>query len=199
MNSLAHAYLSGSDEHIIVGNFIGDFVKGNSHTLYPTKIQKGILLHRSIDSFTDNSPIVKESKQIFRPIYGKYSGIIVDIVYDHLLSVNWHTYSHGSRELFIQYIYTCLLKYYEIAPLRAKQVIPSLVFNNWMRYYASFYGLEKVLQRMSNRTSLPQQTTTCIMLCKQHYSTLNSHFLEFFPTIRQHVGLIAHTLKFKIV
>lgn len=188
MNSLAHTFLSGINEQIIVGNFIGDFVKGNAHSNYPTNIQKGILLHRNIDNFADTSPIVKESIQIFKPIYGRYAGIIVDIIYDHLLSIHWNTYSHIPREIFIQYTYTCLLKYRSILPKRAQQLVPSIVYNNWMRYYASFYGLEKVLSRMAIRTSLPHHTSECLHILQKNYGELESHFQFFFPKMQAHIS-----------
>lgn len=185
MNFLAHAFLSGSNDFKIIGNFIGDFVKGNTHKTYPKRIQEGILLHRAIDNFTDNSAITKESKLIFSPLYGKYAGIIVDIVYDHFLSVHWNSYSNTSREYFIAHVYNILSQYYYILPQRAQQLIPSIIYHNWMRYYASFYGLEKVLQRMEVRTSLPKQSHTCIEILRENYSELNAQFEGFFKEIQK--------------
>lgn len=49
MNVLAHIYLSGDSEKIIIGNYIGDYVKGRDYLKYPEAIRKGIILHRHID------------------------------------------------------------------------------------------------------------------------------------------------------
>jgi acyl carrier protein phosphodiesterase len=187
MNSLAHTFLSGIDKQVIIGNFIGDFVKGQSYSQFPVGIQKGILLHRSIDSFADNSPIVKKSKEFFKPLYGRYAGIIVDIVYDHFLSTHWHLYSAMRREYFIQYVYSCLCQYSCILPKRAQQLIPSIAYNNWMRYYASYYGLEKVLSRMALRTSLPHHTATCMQILRSNYTELEHNFNDFFPELQKYV------------
>jgi len=183
MNYLAHTFLSGDNEQIIIGNFIGDFVKGNQYKNFSTDIQKGIKMHREIDSFTDHSLIVKESTAIFSSTYGRYSSIIVDILYDHFLSVHWKEYSNYSRDYFIQNIYRILLKYYPILPARAKKLIPSVVYHNWVRYYASFYGLEKVLSRMSIRTSLPSETQGCIQVMRENYSELDNQFVRFWETL----------------
>jgi len=188
MNYLAHTYLSGNSEGVIVGNFIGDFVKGSNYKHFSSDIQKGILLHRAIDSYTDSSPIVKQSKSYFAPLYGRYSSIIVDIVYDHFLSSHWKEFSNVSREFFIQNTYIIILKYYAILPSRAHRLIPSIVYHNWMRYYASFYGLEKVLSRMATRTSLPQQSSECIKIIKANYDALDKEFLEFFDSIRRNAN-----------
>jgi acyl carrier protein phosphodiesterase len=53
VNFLAHTYLSGGNEQIIVGNFMGDYVKGKNYMLFPEQVKKGILIHRDIDTFTD--------------------------------------------------------------------------------------------------------------------------------------------------
>ncbi|HPH16245.1 MAG TPA: acyl carrier protein phosphodiesterase, partial [Bacteroidales bacterium] len=125
---------------------------------------------------------------IFKPIYGRYAGIIVDILYDHLLSTHWNSYTNIQRDVFIEFTYNSLLKYYHLVPKRAQQLIPSLVYNNWMRYYASFYGLEKVLSRMATRTSLPQHTMECIDVFKRNYKELELHFQEFFPELQNFVA-----------
>src|SRR5258708_857949 len=91
MNFLAHVYLSGDHSKVLVGNFIGDFVKGKYlRDRYEPEIAKGIELHRAIDYFTDLHPIVRQSKNRLRPKYNHYSGIIVDIFYDHFLAANWN-------------------------------------------------------------------------------------------------------------
>jgi len=185
MNYLAHSFLSGNSPEIIAGNFIGDFVKGNSLNNYPNQIKQGILLHRAIDSFTDNSKIVKQSKEFFNPVYGKYSGIIVDVVYDFFLSQHWNLYSNCNREDFINFMYDCIEKYRLLFPLRAQKLVPSIIYHNWIRYYASYYGLEKVLSRMSIRTSLPNKTRDCIGILRNNYKELDDQFLEFFGEIQK--------------
>ena len=83
MNYLAHIYLSNEEEEITLGNFIADGVKGKKYIQFPSGIQQGILLHRAIDSFTDTHPIVRKSTKRLHKKYGHYSGVIVDILYDH--------------------------------------------------------------------------------------------------------------------
>src|SRR5450432_1821563 len=90
MNFLAHLYLSGDNPQVMIGNFIGDFVKGKNLTeRFDTDVAKGIALHREIDWFTDTHIVVKQSKDRLRPKYRHYAGVIVDIFYDHFLAKNW--------------------------------------------------------------------------------------------------------------
>ncbi len=84
MNYLAHLYLSGKSEELLIGNFIADSVKGAEIDKFSTEIKAGIVMHRLIDTYTDSHPIVSESKIRLREKYKKYSGVVVDIFYDHL-------------------------------------------------------------------------------------------------------------------
>ncbi len=99
MNFLAHIYLSGNDTDLIIGNFIADGIKGKKYKKFSPGIQKGILLHREIDTFTDAHPIVRQSTKRLHKNYGHYSGIIVDILYDHFLAKNWSRYSDVPLEI----------------------------------------------------------------------------------------------------
>ena len=56
MNYLAHAFLSFNDSGLLIGNMISDFVKGKKQFDYTPDIQKGIRLHRMIDTYTDAHP-----------------------------------------------------------------------------------------------------------------------------------------------
>ncbi|GIS88192.1 MAG: hypothetical protein CM1200mP18_09020 [Gammaproteobacteria bacterium] len=51
MNYLAHLYLSGDIEDLVIGNFIGDAVRGDQYKRLKPAVQAGVRLHREIDRF----------------------------------------------------------------------------------------------------------------------------------------------------
>jgi acyl carrier protein phosphodiesterase len=183
MNYLAHVYLSGEDEEIVIGNFIGDYVKGINFRKYSGSIKKGILLHRDIDTFTDRNKTVRKSKSFFTNKYGKYSGIIIDIFYDHFLTKNWSRFSSVQLEDFTLNLHKILNKYFDILPEKVKQFVPSFINNNWIEYYRSVAGIKQVLKRMSSITTLPDETSYAINVLKNNYSGLESDFLDYFPEL----------------
>jgi acyl carrier protein phosphodiesterase len=183
LNFLAHIYLSGNNDRVKVGNFIGDWIKGKQYQKYHIDIQKGVLLHRQIDSFTDKHQIVKETRQLFYSCSGRYSGIVLDVVFDHFLSFNWHKYSNIPLNHFIDNTHLLLMNYSQLFPFRIRRIFPSLIYNNWIRQYISFYGLEKVLTRMSMRTSLPNVSVDTIVILKNNYEYINHNFQLFFDEL----------------
>ena len=118
MNFLAHLYLSGNDEPLMVGNFIADHIRGYDWKAFPQQIQNGILLHRFIDEYTDNHPIVEQSKALMRNTFHKYTPVISDIYFDHFFcSINgWaHTNVHHSFKTASHIFYLYIYSIYSIA------------------------------------------------------------------------------------
>jgi acyl carrier protein phosphodiesterase len=183
VNFLAHTYLSGGNEEIIVGNFMGDYVKGKNYLLFPEQVKKGILIHRDIDSFTDMHEVTRRSKQRLASRYHKYAGIIIDIFYDHFLASLWDSYSTLPLSDFVIRTYDLLKRNYKVLPDSIKRWLPTFLENNWMMAYTTVEGIELVLERMSANTSLPDHSAFAVEVLRNEYSVFMEDFLEFFPTI----------------
>ena len=183
MNFLAHTYLSGCNEEIIVGNFMGDYVKGKNYLLFPEQVKKGILIHRDIDTFTDMHQVTRRSKQRLSSRYHKYAGIIIDIFYDHFLASLWDSYSTLPLSEFVSRTYDLLKRNYKVLPDSIKRWFPTFLENNWMMAYTNVEGIELVLERMSANTSLPNHSAFAVEVLRNQYSIFMEDFLEFFPEI----------------
>jgi acyl carrier protein phosphodiesterase len=187
LNFLAHIYLSGDSRDILIGNFIGDYVKGKNFSGYPAGVKRGILLHRRIDSFTDQHPITRSSKKTIAEKYGLYAGIVVDIYYDHFLSVNWDQYSDMPLREYIHDRYRLLDSRFSVFPAGVKSWFPYFIKSNWLETYTSFHGLHMVFKRMSYRTSLPDHAEYAVGQLRENYDLLKENFKEFFDEIREMV------------
>ena len=185
MNFLAHTYLSGCNEELIVGNFMGDYVKGRNYLGFPEQVKKGILVHRDIDSFTDMHPITRRNKQRVAAKYHKYAGIIVDIFYDHFLASLWDRYSNLPLDDFVSRTYDLLKRNYQVLPSAIKKWFPTFLENNWMMAYRSLEGIELVLERMSANTSLPNHAGYAVGVLSDQYTVFQKDFIDFFPMIIQ--------------
>ena len=183
MNYLSHIYLSGESEEIILGNFIGDHVKGQQFLNYPPEVAKGIFLHRQIDSFTDSHPVVIECIVKLRPAFGKYSGIVIDIFLDHFLAVNWHDYSLEKLSTFTKRFHAVLLANFFQLPTQVKLFVPFLIQHKRLQSYGTFEGIEKTLRIMSRHTSLPAETEFALRILEEEYLFFNDAFNRFFPEI----------------
>ena len=187
MNVLAHIYLSGDSEKIIIGNYIGDYVKGRDYLKYADQIRKGIFLHRHIDAFTDRHPVVHRSKILFTRKYHKYSGVITDIIYDHFLTKEWNFFSRRPLESVTYSFYRAMVNNFDILPDKVREMMPFFIINNWIESYQTKSGIRQVLSTLSKKSSLPNETGFAMKALKKNYYSLQDDFMEFFPQLIDYV------------
>jgi acyl carrier protein phosphodiesterase len=183
MNFLAHFYLSGDNEELIVGNFIADHVKGSNIRKFSEGIQAGILLHREIDTFTDAHPVFLESKKRLTTKYRKYAGVIVDMFYDHFLSANWRLYSNENLESFTNRMYEIIIQRYPVLPEKSQRFIAYMKRFNWLTGYGNLQGLKRALQGMANRTPFESKMEEAVIDLQTSYSLFREEFFAFFPKL----------------
>ena len=183
MNFLAHIFLSGNDEKLMIGNFIADFVKGNKKNDFPTRIKEGIELHRAIDNYTDHHPITLQSKRRLYPIHHKYSGVIVDVFYDHFLAKNFAKFSPVSLSLYTDNCYDKLMKNSSIFPQPILDFLPFMIERNWLLNYASIEGIDRTLKGIGKRRPFENKFHVAKNDLLENYSSFEEEFLLFFPQL----------------
>jgi acyl carrier protein phosphodiesterase len=188
MNFLAHIYLSGDSKDLLIGNFIGDYIKGKEYEKYPPGIQEGIHLHRKIDDFTDSHSVTRKAKLLVRERYGLYSGIVIDIFYDHFLSANWMEFCDTPLRTYVRQRYRMLDSGFSMFPIGVKTWFPYFIKSNWLEAYTTFQGLVMVFKRMSYRTSLPDHSEYAVESLQENYELMDSYFRQFFQEIRSFVS-----------
>ena len=178
MNYLAHLYLAGTNSDLVIGNFIADHIKGNGIDRFSDDIRRGIRMHRAIDEYTDTHPIVRRSIERLRPNYRKYSGVIVDMFYDHFLADSWDQYSAESLISFTTRKYDLLFRNFDILPARAQRLLPHMASHNWLMSYARIEGLQQALTGMSHRTTFNSKMELAVNDLKKCYDCYRAEFQE---------------------
>ena len=184
MNYLAHAYLSFGDEQVLVGNLISDFVKGKKKFNYPEGIQRGIVLHRAIDTYTDAHAVTKLAKDIFRPQYRLYSGAFIDVVYDHFLATDPGEFSETALREFSKNTYDILDRHSNYFPDRFAGMFPYMRSQNWLFNYRTMWGTESSFGGVVRRATYLQESQTACLLFEENYQALQHHYQAFFPDLK---------------
>jgi acyl carrier protein phosphodiesterase len=183
MNYLAHAYLSFNQPQLLAGNMISDFVKGKKKFEYPDGIQKGIALHRAIDTFTDDHEAIKQAKEVFRPAYRLYAGALVDVVYDHFLATDVNHFTTESLKQFATVTYETLELFSPLFPERFAGMFPYMKHQNWLYNYQYHWGIEKSLGGVVRRAVYLTESETAFRLFEEHYEVLKESYHLFFPLL----------------
>ncbi len=160
MNFLGHLYFSGNDKELMLANLFGDFVRGSKHGHFPEVIQQGIKLHRKIDFYIDNHPLVKELKLDLMLDLPKVGPVAIDLFFDHLLARNWTQFHSTEYTSFLNEFYGHETDFQSHYPDTFLNFMSKLRTHQWMNHYPTKHGLMKscegVAKRISFETKLPQ-------------------------------------------
>ena len=183
MNFLAHSYLSFSEEQL-VGNMIADFVKNRDVARLPESIQKGIKLHRAIDTFTDAHPLIHEAKAPFRPLVRLYSGAFVDVAFDYFLANDTTENSQREWQEHSRRVYAVLRRYEEFLPEVFKKVLDKMQQDDWLYNYRNEWGIEYSFRNVVNKAQFLDKTTNVFPAFLANKDFLREKYEIFFPEIK---------------
>jgi acyl carrier protein phosphodiesterase len=186
MNYLAHAYLSFGQPDLTVGNMISDYVKGKQILAFPASIREGILLHRSIDQYTDQHPATKAAKEIFRPDYRLYSAAFVDVVYDHFLARDQARFTDGALMDFSLQTYAHLEPRAAFFPEPFARMFPYMKSQNWLYNYQFRWGIQNSFGGLVRRARFLEESDTAFRLFEAHIHTLQDCYEAFIADIERH-------------
>jgi len=170
----------------MVGNFMGDFVKGRVGEGYPPRVRDGILLHRRIDSFAQNHPMFRQSRQRLAPHYGLYRAVLVDLFYDHFLASEWEKWSAESLEGYLERVRKDVEVYLFCFPERLQNLVPH-IFEKLLPSYLEIDGIGTALQRMARRVPRENPLQGGENELLKHYIELRSDFRCFLGDARDFV------------
>jgi acyl carrier protein phosphodiesterase len=179
MNFLAHVYFSHESDDAIIGAFLGDFVKGDDWKNYPDDIGKAILLHRSIDSFTDSHTLFKQAKFLLDEPYKRFAGIMIDVYYDHFLAKNWVKYSTENLESFALKTYSVLKKKSVYLPTDTRLFVEYMLRHNLLLNYQHLICIDMVMKAMSQRFKRTNPLDSSILQLEKNYLNFESIFNDF--------------------
>lgn len=183
MNYLAHLHIADYCQSSLLGNLLGDFVKGDPQGKYQPSIVQGVRLHRFVDGFTDNHPLVKQAKGLFPQGPRRFSGIALDMFWDHCLARDWDAFHHLSLELFCTHAERQVNATQTNLPERFERINGLMWEGRWLESYQSLDNIGYALERMSRRSPRMGQLTECTPFLGQNYQQLSQLFARLYPDV----------------
>ena len=188
MNYLAHLVLSGKNEEVIFGNFIADAVKGKSYLSWSKNIQKGILLHRFIDHYTDTNPHYLAGKRRFYKKFPKMGGVINDILYDYLLWQHELKYKNIQLDKEIIGFYRTLDGFQNKMPKRILYMYQYMKKDDWLTNYQYKHGVKKALHGIGKRIKYSDNLESCFDILESSIFDFEKEFEMFYHEIKEHTS-----------
>lgn len=188
MNHLAHFFLADHSSKAFTGALLGDFVKGKiDGNIFPQEMMTEILVHRYIDGFTDADVQVLNAKNVFKQTRRRFTGIAIDVAFDHFLARNWRHFTDAKLRVFADEVYVSLQQNRNYFPVNFQPILPRMVADDWLFAYQDFERVRLVLQRMSRRVRGGESLARAFDEIKANYLFFDELFKEFFPRLQDFV------------
>ncbi|MEM9916127.1 MAG: ACP phosphodiesterase [Planctomycetota bacterium] len=193
MNYLAHLYLADASPASLIGNLLPDLHRGRLPADLDPVVLEGVMRHRRVDAFTDSHPLFERSRARLRPRHGRYSGVLVDVIYDHVLSVHWAEYHPQPLSDFIADAYRQMLAEADLMPPRMRAIMTMMAGEDWLSTYGSVEGIAHTLKRMSarlrERFGREVDLASALTELRAQYDGFAEDFAGFFPDLMVYVGV----------
>jgi acyl carrier protein phosphodiesterase len=188
MNWLAHLVLSDRSPSFRIGNLLPDLMTRQELEAVWEAFQRGIECHRRIDVFTDAHPVVRRSARRLSPPHRRFAPILIDIFYDHFLSLHWQRYSPQPIETFVSEIYDAFDASHAELPAATNAILRRMREENWLGSYGEIAGIRLTLERVGRRLRRPVQLGDAAEELEKKHAELETDFDEFFPQLRAHIA-----------
>lgn len=185
MNYLAHTVLSTTEIDYQIANLSADAVKGKPWAGCSQAHLNGLMMHRTIDGFTDRHALVLQAKS--RLGGGYLRGVVIDILFDHFLTKHWTTFVRFDFEAFITDFYQSAAASKNNLPPTVAGFIDRVVSYDFLHSYQDFSQMGLVFERIDKRLSQKlrdrESTVDYLPTLNVYYDELENDFLQFFPAL----------------
>lgn len=184
MNFLAHFHLAWPDEGLVAGALEGDYTKGTLAGELPQDIERGVKLHRAIDAYTDNHPLIQQLRRDLPPGLRRYAGILIDLSFDHYLSRHWRNYSSTPLPDFNNNIYCTLVSQQSGFSEGACRMATRLVEYDILNLYHEWETVLATAARIGQRFKRHNPFLDLDRELSPARNTLERAFLNFYPQLQ---------------
>ena len=181
MNILAHALLAEQAGCSLVGNLLGDFVRGAPPPEYPLAWQDGIRLHRRIDSYVDRHAASARSVARLPAEQRRWARVALDVYYDHLLASRWARYSSLPLGRFAADVYAELEQHRPALPPAMTRFAGFMIERDLLVGYREPVVIEEVLVRMAGRVRRPNTLAAAFSGLAAAHDGIGQDLDDLFP------------------
>lgn len=184
MNHLAHLLLAGPEEGDRLGALLGDHIKGRSALEeLPAPVIRGVRLHRFIDGFTDRHPAGVELLTSLQPPFRRYGGVILDILFDHMLDRHWRRFSDVPLTRFADEVNALFARRREVLPARLRRFLGWADATGLWTRYGEEEMLEEIFTRTAARHGRPSPLGRGVEILRERDADIEVAFLKMFPEL----------------
>lgn len=184
MNFLAHFHLAWPDTGLVAGGLEGDYYKGPLRGDLPRAVERGVRLHRAIDAYTDSHPGVAQVRREFPATLRRYAGILIDLSFDHYLSVHWERFCPIPLTDFNRQIYRTLDEQQHTLSAGSQRMLTRMIEHDILGLYSEWDTVPASAARIGERFRRHNPFLDVDRELSSSRPALERAFLDFYPDLQ---------------
>jgi len=156
VNFLAHLWLADQARVPLAGAVLGDWLRGPLPDDLPAPLALSVRLHRRVDVETDKHPRVVAARTGFGPGQRRYAGILLDLLYDHALALEWRAFNVEPLDAFADRAARDVGSHGEWFARSGGPVPSAAGFRTLLLSYATEPGMQQAAERTARRLRRPE-------------------------------------------
>ena len=184
MNFLAHCLLAHPGDGFMAGGVLGDFVKGPIGDDLPPALAAGVRLHRRIDSYSNHLPTMKVSVARFDPALRRVAPVLLDIVADHCLALDWRRIGRDDLPAFTAQIYAAIAKFEAWLPARGSRFVAHMVATDLLARYDDARVIRRAMTHVLERLRMTRLDGLLDAVLNEDLPALREDFRCYFPQLQ---------------
>jgi acyl carrier protein phosphodiesterase len=183
VNFLAHFHLAWPDEGLVAGGLEGDYLKGVLRGQLPHNVERGVKLHRAIDAYTDGHPLIIQLRRELPPDLRRYAGILIDLCFDHYLSLHWSRFSNIPIDKFNAEVYQILAVHEQVFSHGARTMASRLIEYDILNLYGEWETVPATAARIGQRFKRHNPFLELDRELTPAKTAVEQTFLNFYPQL----------------
>ena len=186
MNFLAHCALADSAPGILVGGFLGDFVKGPVPAGLPDDVRLGVRLHRRLDAYSAVEPNIKRSVLRLPPDARRLAPVFIDLVTDHFLARTFEQWHGEPLAQFTTRAYRTLQAHDAVLTDAANRFLRFASERDLFSTYSELEPIERAFGRICRRLERVDLVGICMTGLEADYAAFRADFEDYYPALQSH-------------
>ena len=188
MNFLAHCVLARSHPDLMVGGFLGDFLKGRIPAELPARIADGVRLHRRLDAYSAEQPEIRRSVLRLPSELRRVAPVFVDLVADHVLARRFAELEGQSLISFTRYTYQVLDESRHLYPDSARRFLDAMRTHDLLGAYTEPRVIERAFLHIAERLRMKDIVAPAMASLQADYVGFETDFAHYYPDLKSHTA-----------
>ena len=188
MNHLAHFHLAWPETALLAGALEGDYCKGPLGSKLPEDLARGVRLHRLVDAYTDQHPDLAALRRAFPDGLRRYSGIVLDLCFDHYLSLHWHAFAELDLAEFNERVLAALEQEQQLLGAPSRRAVQRFRQYRVLTRYRDWDMVTASAARVGGRLRRANPLHDIEHALAPLRPRIEQAFLEFYPQLNRRVG-----------